>query len=480
MEVFIINGSMRTFAYIRVSKLGEDSISPEIQRDEIERYCRQRNWVVTEWFRDVDLSGRLPPEERPALQELLRRAQDGECDAVVFYRIDRLSREPAHHYAILASLREAGVKVDSVGMPADETPEGQFMWDLSAALAKLESLRLGRRLRDMHRRLASQGRWHGGIVPYGWTRVRDERGVRLVLNPEEARWRRWMHERYWAGWSCLRIARRLNALGVPSKRDSIWTDGLVYNMLRSPYQAGARRTEEGLVGGGNIEPLITREEYERTLALMAARRRVRGRTPSRAIPSRLVRCGVCGGPTETDTSAGAPAYVCRRGNLGACSRGVTIRYHKLEEYVERQLFRRLGGVRVSRIVPVAPPELAPLQEELARVVESMGRLAAMYAEGSISEAEFRSARLFQEKRRQQLERKISQAQERIEDSARAALLASVWEDLGKLTREVWAAMSVEAKRDVYELVVREIIVAPCKSKRLEDIAPEVRIRIVWR
>lgn len=62
----------------------------------------------------------------------------------------------------------------------------------------------------------------------------------------------------------------------------------------------------------------------------------------------------------------------------------------------------------------------------------------------------------------------------------AALLEKAWEDLGKLTREVWAAMSVEAKRDVYELMVREIIVAPCKSKRPEDIASEVRIRIVWR
>ena len=239
---------MKTFAYIRVSKERDDMISPEIQRDEIQRYCAQKGWTVADWFQDLDLSGRLGPEERPALQELLRRAQDGECEAVVFYRIDRLSREPAHHYAILTSLREAGVRVDSVGLPADDTPEGAFMWDLSAALAKLESLRLGKRLRDMHRRLAAQGRWNGGLVPYGWRHVKDEQGTRLVLDPEEAHWRRWIHEHYQQGWSCRRIARYLNEHGVATRRPGgLWSDGSVWQTLRSSYQVGARLDRKSVV-----------------------------------------------------------------------------------------------------------------------------------------------------------------------------------------------------------------------------------------
>jgi DNA invertase Pin-like site-specific DNA recombinase len=31
---------------------------PEIQRDEIQHYCDTKGWEVTEWFQDLDLSGR--------------------------------------------------------------------------------------------------------------------------------------------------------------------------------------------------------------------------------------------------------------------------------------------------------------------------------------------------------------------------------------------------------------------------------------
>ena len=474
---------MRTFAYIRVSKERDDMISPEIQRDEIDRYCRQKGWEVAEWFQDLDLSGRLGPEDRPALQELLRRAQDRDCDAVVFYRIDRLSREPAHHYAILASLREAGVHVDSVGLPADDTPEGAFMWDLSAALAKLESLRLGKRLRDMHRRLATEGRWSGGIVPYGWRRAQDDRGSRLVLEPDEARWRRWIHEQYQRGWSCLRIARYLNDHGVPTRKGGPWSDGLVWNMLRSPYQVGARRTDEGLKAGGNVEPLLTQEVYERTAALMQIRHKRRGRTGSHAIPARIVRCGNCGGPMLSGSTHGPygkkTVYHCARRKMGACDRGVTIRYEILLPFVEKRLFQHLRGGRAVR--PRRQGEgLAPLVEELERVRESRGRLVLMRAEGQSGEAEFQSARTLQRKRQEKLETRLDRMSRQLEGDVRQTLLDAAWSDLGQLTVETWPALSLQAKRDIIELIIDQIVVDPATGRDASHMPAEKRVRIRWR
>ena len=97
---------MRTFAYIRVSKERDDMISPEIQRDEIARYCEKKGWEVTEWFQDLDLSGRSwDRKKRKALDELMARALAGECDAVVFYRIDRLSHKGADFHSTMTSLK---------------------------------------------------------------------------------------------------------------------------------------------------------------------------------------------------------------------------------------------------------------------------------------------------------------------------------------------------------------------------------------
>jgi DNA invertase Pin-like site-specific DNA recombinase len=78
----------KAFAYIRVSKERDDMISPEIQRDEISRYCVRKGWEVSEWFQDLDLSGRAwDRKKRKGLDDLMDRALAGECDAVVFYRI---------------------------------------------------------------------------------------------------------------------------------------------------------------------------------------------------------------------------------------------------------------------------------------------------------------------------------------------------------------------------------------------------------
>lgn len=66
---------MRTFAYIRVSKEPDDMVSPELQREEIDRYCRKEGWEVTEWFQDLDLSGRAwGSKKRKALDDLMALA----------------------------------------------------------------------------------------------------------------------------------------------------------------------------------------------------------------------------------------------------------------------------------------------------------------------------------------------------------------------------------------------------------------------
>ena len=475
---------MRTFGYIRVSKERDDMISPEIQKDEISRYCERKGWEVTEYFQDLDLSGRSwDRKKRKGLEELMARALAGECDAVVFYRIDRLSREEEDLHAMLAALQRAGVVCDSPGNPNDGSPESALLWSISAALAKYESVRLGARLRDAHAKLARMGRWSGGVVPYGWRRVRDEGGTRLEADPDEAKWRRGMHEQYHRGWSCIRIARYLNEHEVPTRRRKMWTDGIIWNMLRSAYQVGARSVDGELVMGGNVEPILSREIYERTLALMETRHRHRGRVGNRVIPGRLLRCGNCGGPLVAGAVGPSGAltgtYACLNRKQGACSAGVSIHTDILMEYVERRLFRHLRGAQASWS-PERVESVTPIVEDLERARETLGRLALMRAEGKIEEDEFAAARSLQRKQQADLEVKFDRASRRLEGSAKAQTLAAVWEDLGALTMEAWQALSVQAKRDILDLVVDHIVVDPATGHNASRMPPDKRVRIRWR
>ena len=221
----------------------------------------------------LDLSGRAwDRKKRKGLDDLLGRALAGECDAVVFYRIDRLSREEADLHAMLAALQRAGVVCDSPGNPNDGSPEASLLWSISAALAKYESVRLGARLKDAHKKLARMGRWSGGPVPWGWRRVRDDAGVRLVAVPELAEVRLRMHEHYQQGWALRRIARALNERGVPTRQGGQWYEKTVQAILLTPWQVGARVVDGELVFGGNMAPLIPLEVYQKTLTAMEARK----------------------------------------------------------------------------------------------------------------------------------------------------------------------------------------------------------------
>jgi site-specific DNA recombinase len=475
---------MKAFGYIRVSKLGEESISPEIQRDEISRYCAQKGWTVTEWFQDLDLSGRAwDRKKRRALDELMTRALAGECDVVVFYRVDRLSREEADFHPMLATLRRAGIHCDSPSNPNDGSPESDLIWSISAALAKYESVRLGARLRDAHRRLAKMGRWPGGPVPWGWRRVEDDGGSRLVVDPELLETRLWMHQRYQQGWALRRIARALNEKGVPTRSGGVWEDPTVRAALATPHQVGARVFEGELVGGGNIQPLIPLQMYERTMAAFEARKGKPsgGRPPRVPLTGRHVRCGTCGGPMYARYAhrAGDLYFQCRRRALGLCHRGPAVRAAWLVPEVERRLLARVRNGRTRAKARPLSVAIDSIAQEVKRLEEGLGRLASLYASDELLEEEYREARKAQLTRLSRAQERLARARTRAEASVRSEAVSQALRGLSGVGEEGWAALSVEAKRDIVDVLVESVTVYPKEEPRNRWAGPHT-IRIEWR
>jgi hypothetical protein len=56
--------------YFRVSQARDGRQSPDIYRDEIDRYCASKQLALAEVFADIDYSGWRGSKTRPALQEL--------------------------------------------------------------------------------------------------------------------------------------------------------------------------------------------------------------------------------------------------------------------------------------------------------------------------------------------------------------------------------------------------------------------------
>ncbi len=470
---------VRAAAYIRVSKEKAGQISPDAQRHEIAEYCKEKGWVLTEYFEDLDWSAtKHKPLEMPGFAEMVRRAEDGEFDVVVFWRVDRAVREHTGDFQLVrASLHRSGVEMAFVGREYDESPEGDFAFGLDTILSRLESRRLGVRLRSMHAHLARQGKYAGNQAPFGWERVRDPDGQqRLVLDPEEAPWRLKMHEWYQRGWSLRAIARELNSHGVRTRRGAAWSQAALRKALVSPVQVGVRVVEGEEFATGRIEPLLDREVFERTLALMEARRTgpLPGRPSRHPIPSGLLRCGTCGArmysaKTCASSSEGAVAYYAcgSRTRGGLCTKGPHIREAVLLREVEPLLIRRLTRLALQGKREDSPVDLAPLRAQQEAIEISLARLAALYSEGELPEAEYRRAAEMQRRKlgrvREQLKRELG----RLETEALKRALPP-----DRMTAEQWAMLSLEAKQDMYRMAIEKIVVNPEPTDR--------RIEVYWR
>ena len=126
-----------------------------------------------------------------------------------------------------SDLERFGVTIRSATEPFDTgTAIGKFLFQLLASLAELEKSTITERMTMGRDRVAKQGKWTGGPVPFGYDVGADDclvPSVRDAAGRSESDVAREIIERIANGSSCVVEARRLNALGVPAVKR--WSSG---------------------------------------------------------------------------------------------------------------------------------------------------------------------------------------------------------------------------------------------------------------
>jgi DNA invertase Pin-like site-specific DNA recombinase len=100
-------------AYVRVSTTGQNE---EGQRREIEKWLNGNGHAGVRWYVDKRTGDNL---DRPAFAQLQRDLFNGDIDAVVIWKLDRLSRSIIDGVTTLAKWCERGVRVVSVTQQLD-------------------------------------------------------------------------------------------------------------------------------------------------------------------------------------------------------------------------------------------------------------------------------------------------------------------------------------------------------------------------
>lgn len=342
---------LRAAIYTRLSRDRDGSTSIERQLAECRRLCASRGYeVVHESTCDVDVSG--GKLIRPGLDEV--RQLYGELDAVVFWKLDRLSRSLRDFLDLAHEAETHDVALISATEPIDlSTPIGQAMVSVMATFAELERRTVGIRTASAISHLRRVGRISGGRQPYGYKGVPapDGQGFVREVDEPQAEAVRLMVDAVLSGESRLSVARTLNEGGVETpKGGAHWTSDAVGDVLRNPALWGATVLRGQILRGDDGMPLVTaaiidRETWDAVQVVLSARSGYGERMATRrtGLLSGLLVCADCGAGLRRGRSGQRyETYHCpTKSRSGQCA-GCSISASRLEEYVIGRFLDKYG------------------------------------------------------------------------------------------------------------------------------------------
>ena len=471
--------------------------------------------VPAEWiFQDEGYSG--ANLVRPGLEHVRDLAAEGQIQAVLVLSPDRLSCKYAYQVLLIEELARHGVQVVFIKSPKSDSPEDQLLLQFQGMIAEYERAQILERSRrgKLHRARQGEVSVLGG-APYGYRYVRksEERAGYYEVIEAEAQVVRQAYALYTlAGLSIGGVTRRLNELGVPTKKQGAqWERSTVWAMLRNPAykgtacfgktQTAARqrtnnrtlRLRAGLPPRNSAHHELPREQWIEiavpalieadTFALaqerLASNKKLASRrTLAPSILQGLVHCRHCGYAlyrTATRSSArkiyyyrclGSDAW--RYAGKARCDER-PIRQDLLENIVWTELVRLIEDptliqaeltrrLEVARNASPARRRQETLTRELAQTRKRMERLLTAYQEELLSLDELRRRMPELRRREQTLQAELEALHTQVADQAAYLRLAQTLSTFLDSLRANVQTLSVADRQRIARLLVKEVVV----------------------
>jgi len=221
---------MRAVGYARVSTDGQAAHgeSLELQAAKIRAMAEVQGAELVDLVVDAAVSGK--DLNRPGASRVLELVDAREVDAVIVYKLDRLTRSVRDLGDLLERFERRGVSLVSVQESLDTaTPAGRLVLNVMASVAQWEREVIAERTRDALASKRAKGQ-RTGNVPFGYRVAAN--GVDLVEDEDEQRVLTLLAELKAAGYTLRAIAAELNRQGYHTRRGSEWRHQYVANLLR--------------------------------------------------------------------------------------------------------------------------------------------------------------------------------------------------------------------------------------------------------
>lgn len=313
--------------YLRVSTEEQvDNYSLDTQKDICTKEAQKRSLPVVKEFREEGRSAKTITG-RPALIELLEfcRKYKREVNAVIVYRLDRISRQTSDYLVIRKKLAECNIQLVSATEPTGNSPTEKFIETMLAGFAQMDNdVRSERSKNGMRARFLNG--LTSGYVPLGYV-TKDGYATK---DPESFEIVRSGWKLMATGTKSLReVAVFLNKQGLNGGRDkekrAIIRPRMVSRIFHNKFYMGKIVSRKyGIEVQGQHPPMVTEEMFYQVQAILDGHNtniakgvKARRSQDNPDFPlRRIVKCGQCGASFTGGWSKGKfnrfAYYFCQR------------------------------------------------------------------------------------------------------------------------------------------------------------------------
>ena len=280
----------RVVIYARVSTEHEAQVyALENQLEWYDNILMQRpDWELVGQYVDKGITG-TSAKARVQFMKMIEDARRQKFDLILTREVSRFARNTVDTLQYTRLLKSRGVEVFFINDNIRTFDgDGELRLSIMATLAQDESRKTSLRVKAGLKTAMEKGVLFGTGNILGYDRV----GRDLVINPEQAQTVRMIFDMYLAGQGYTEIARHLESLGRKTGVGRTkWWPGAVGQILKNSFYCGRivynkEYVEDYLthkirvnygeipqtVVEGTHEPIVTVEEYETVLRIMASRR----------------------------------------------------------------------------------------------------------------------------------------------------------------------------------------------------------------
>jgi site-specific DNA recombinase len=307
--------------------LDQEFNSLDAQREAAQAYLasqQHQGWIaLPERYDDGGFSG--GNLDRPALKRLLQDITARKIDAVLVYKLDRLSRSLLDFARLMEIFDKYHVAFVCITQQFNSaTSMGRLVLNMLLSFAQFEREIIAERTRDKIAAARRKGKWVGGMPLLGYDI--DPKGSKLHINESEAARVRAIFALYLEYQALWPVVRELDRRGWRTKRwrtrrgrfrgGRAFTRNTLRQLLCNVTYLGHLRYRQE-VHPGEQDAIVDAATWQQVQTLLEAQRRDQGaRLPGGALLQRLLRCGACDcAMTSSQTRKGTRRYryyVCRQ------------------------------------------------------------------------------------------------------------------------------------------------------------------------